>query len=769
MLRPGEAIAGYVIERLLGAGGMGEVYVARHPRLPRSDAVKVLAAQFSADPEYRARFEREADLAAGLSHPAIVKVHDRGEDQGRLWIAMELVEGVDLAQRLRTHGPLSAPEVARVARAVAGALDRANAQGLVHRDVKPANILLSRADDILLTDFGIARQLADVSNLTGTGMLIGTINYASPEQLSGQPVDGRSDQYSLACSVFHLLTGSAPFADDNPGQVILRHSTAAPPSVRATRPEASPEVDRVIARALAKVPADRYPSSSQFAEELDAALRLRTSRDQSTWVARAPSAPPAAPDPSRAVQGRRMPSRAMGWGIGAAVLFLVAVVTIVGMRLRGADEVGPTDAALALPRVSVTAQSPDLSVKPSGERWRQPSASGQPVGGTDEVVLYAGSGTVSVLDAENGTVRHRVEVGPLTPGECLFTASGRYAACRTEYPGNAAENGRADPDSYATVVIDTRAGVISGRLPAAAEIVTVGEVFATFLPERDDAATGSVIVTDVAGTVIWREDGVAAGLVRGSEVLSLQRNPVSGDPFSKAHFELRAIVTGKVVYQLTPDAVDPHTVWAPAWSAFPGGFAVHGDFYTVDGTKRAGAEPGWRIVASRPYAAAGDDPARDGNGERYAEPDTAAALPVMMRADMLAAFDPATGAMLWSRQVPKEASYGHGVAATGIGTKIVLRWTVVRETGSEDPSSRYRVAYAAFDAYTAEGVVLPENQVPWATDGSRLVHVARGGQGAITVLPTGTTTAQPVWSLDFGNSPVAAYAGRMYVGNRRVV
>jgi serine/threonine protein kinase len=143
VLESGTRFAGYVIERALGAGGMGEVYVARHPRLPRSDALKVLAPQLGSDPQFRARFEREADLATSLSHPAIVKVHDRGESEGRLWIAMELVDGVDLARRLREKGPFPAPEVASVVTMIADALDRAAGRGLVHRDVKPANILLS--------------------------------------------------------------------------------------------------------------------------------------------------------------------------------------------------------------------------------------------------------------------------------------------------------------------------------------------------------------------------------------------------------------------------------------------------------------------------------------------------------------------------------------------------------------------------------------------------------------------------------------------------
>jgi hypothetical protein len=271
-LHPGTVFAGYTIERLLGAGGMGEVYLARHPRLPRSDALKVLAAQFTTDPDFRARFEREADLAGALSHPAIVKVNDRGEFDGRLWMALELVEGTDLAQRLRAHGPLPVSEVASIAETVADALDFAGSRGLVHRDVKPANILLGDSGHVLLTDFGIARQAAEASELTGTGVTVGTVDFASPEQLSGYPLDPRSDQYSLACTVYALLTGHAPFADSNAGAVIIRHATAAVPSASAQRADLSPAVDRVLARALSKAPANRFPSSREFAAALGSAL-----------------------------------------------------------------------------------------------------------------------------------------------------------------------------------------------------------------------------------------------------------------------------------------------------------------------------------------------------------------------------------------------------------------------------------------------------------------------------------------------------------------
>ncbi|MGW0359068.1 protein kinase domain-containing protein [Nocardia nova] len=780
MLYSGELFAGYRIERVLGAGGMGEVYVARHPRLPRSDAVKVLPAQYAADPEYRARFEREADLAASLSHPAIVKVYDRGEYEGRLWIAMELVDGVDVAQRLAATGPFGIDEVIRIAETVAGALDRANAQGLVHRDVKPANILLSRDGDVLLTDFGIARQAAaGASDLTGTGVMIGTLNYASPEQLSAQPLDGRSDQYSLACTVFHVLTGDAPFADANPVVVVTRHATATPPSVRTARPHLHPDVDAVLARAMAKRPEARFASSSEFAAALGAALRAGTAGPpQGDPQAAIATVLAGQPEPSRGRSEAQTesptvlprtgaPSSGIRWGAGIAVLIVIAIVTVFVVRSAGSDEVGPTDAARALTRISVTPQSPDLSAEPTGKRW---SADGSelPIGGTDKVVLYNGTEKLDIIDVESGALLHSVGVGYISYAECVFTASGRYAGCRTEAGDSAAGTRDVNSDSYATLLIDTQAGVISGRLPAATEIVSAGETFATFEPEREGAGTGSVIAADVSGKVLWQADDIQPGLVHGSGVLSLQKNPVSGDPFSKAGFELRNIETGKVVYQVAPDHVQPNTVWAPDWLAYSGGFAIGADFFALDGTKRAGAGPGWRVVASQPYATQGDDPAPNGNDKRYAEPDTAPALPVMTNRGMLAAFDPATGSMLWSRQLPKEASYGHGVSVAGIGSKILIRWDTTTKSGSDYLENRYKLAYAWFDAYTAEGGVLPDNQVPWATDGSRVVTVARGGQGGITVVAAGTNR-QPVWSLDFGSSPIRTFAGRAYLSHSRIV
>jgi len=266
--------AGYRIVRLLGSGGMGEVYLAEHPRLPRRDALKVLPAEFSADSDYRERFVREADLAADLWHPHIVSVHDRGEHDGQLWISMNYVDGLDASGLLAArsgHG-LPADQVFRIVEAIAAALDYAHNQGLLHRDVKPANIMLSHADDeaeqrVLLTDFGIARNLGEISGLTATNMTVGTVAYAAPEQLLGEDLDGRADQYALAATTFHLLTGSHLFPHTNPAVVIGKHLNATPPTLAASRPELS-GLDPILALALAKNPNDRFGRCSDFARAL---------------------------------------------------------------------------------------------------------------------------------------------------------------------------------------------------------------------------------------------------------------------------------------------------------------------------------------------------------------------------------------------------------------------------------------------------------------------------------------------------------------------
>ncbi|WP_280457174.1 serine/threonine-protein kinase [Nocardia carnea] len=268
MLGVGASFAGYRIDGVLGKGGMGTVYLARHPRLPRSVALKLLNRELSTDPELVRRFEREADVIARLEHPAIVGVLDRGTDEGHLWIAMQYIRGTDAASwDAAAHPPATA---VRLLAETAAALDYAHSRGVLHRDVKPANILIAEADAFretraILTDFGIAR-LTDAAStkVTATGTFTATLAYGSPEQLSGEKVDHRSDQYSLACTLFALLSGHAPYASTNPGQVIMGHLSQPVPRLTAGRPDLPSGIDAVLERAMAKQRHDRYATCSEF-------------------------------------------------------------------------------------------------------------------------------------------------------------------------------------------------------------------------------------------------------------------------------------------------------------------------------------------------------------------------------------------------------------------------------------------------------------------------------------------------------------------------
>jgi len=272
-LEPGQTFAGYAILQRLGSGAMGEVYLAEHPRLPRRDALKVLAQQVSDDPTYRERFNREAQNAATLSHPNIVAVYDRGEYEGQLWISMAYIEGTDAGRLLQERYRKGMPpdEVVQIVAAVADALDYAHQRQLLHRDVKPANILLAELDSggwrAMLADFGIARRVDDSTSLTQTNMAVGTVAYAAPEQLMGLKLDGRADQYSLAATAFELLTGTHLYLDRNPAVVISQHVSAPPPEIADRKPELS-GLGPVLSKALAKSPGDRYDTCMDFANAL---------------------------------------------------------------------------------------------------------------------------------------------------------------------------------------------------------------------------------------------------------------------------------------------------------------------------------------------------------------------------------------------------------------------------------------------------------------------------------------------------------------------
>ena len=337
-LEKGAVFAGYTIAGLLGSGGMGEVYLAQHPRLPRLDALKILPTSLTEDADYRQRFNREADLAATLWHPNIVGLHDRGEFDGQLWITMDYVDGTDAARALRESSRLPEPDVLEIVTAVADALDYAHQRNLVHRDVKPANILLTKSDSdrrrILLADFGIARQADDISGLTATNMTVGSIAYAAPEQLMGGPIDGRADQYALAATAFHLFTGVPPYDHSNAAVIIGKHLTAPPPALSQHRPELA-RLDPVLAKAMAKDPAARYPRCRDFAHALGEALTGPAAYEHPTQAATA--WPPPAPveavtqasppwPPMPAIPYRPMPAAGRKWPAVVVPLILVALL-----------------------------------------------------------------------------------------------------------------------------------------------------------------------------------------------------------------------------------------------------------------------------------------------------------------------------------------------------------------------------------------------------------------------------------------------------------
>jgi serine/threonine-protein kinase len=268
----GSRIAGYRLEERIGQGGMAVVFRARDQRLGRLVALKILAPELAGDAEFQRRFTRESRAAAAIDDPHIVPVFAAGEADGVLFIAMRYVAGGDAHSLLNQEGPLPPDRVADIISPVASALDAAHRAGLVHRDVKPSNMLMDvlpgRPDHVYLSDFGLSKAVASTSGMTRAGAVMGTLDYISPEQIAGKPVDGRADQYALACSAFELLAGGPPFRRDEPTAAMYAHLSESPPKLASRRPGLPPEADGVLSRALAKAPGDRYASCGQFADAL---------------------------------------------------------------------------------------------------------------------------------------------------------------------------------------------------------------------------------------------------------------------------------------------------------------------------------------------------------------------------------------------------------------------------------------------------------------------------------------------------------------------
>jgi serine/threonine protein kinase len=272
VLKPGSTFAGYEVESVVGLGGIGILYRARQLRLDRPVALKLVESELARDPVVRERLRREARAVASLDHPNVVPLYEAGERDGTVYIVTRWVEGTELGTMIDRDGPMEPGRAARTAAQIAAALELAHEKGLVHRDVKPSNVILTPEDHVYLTDFGLAKRAETDPGLTAVDQMLGTVDYVAPEQIEGSEPDSRSDIYSLGCVLFEMLMGEAPFADQKGGMAKMwAQVNAVPPSVRERRPEVPPALDDVVRTAMAKLPGAR-PTAAAFRRSVLAAV-----------------------------------------------------------------------------------------------------------------------------------------------------------------------------------------------------------------------------------------------------------------------------------------------------------------------------------------------------------------------------------------------------------------------------------------------------------------------------------------------------------------
>jgi serine/threonine protein kinase len=374
-LSDGDEFAGYRIERRLGRGGMGILYLAVEPGLERRVALKLIAPEAAADEVFARRFAEESRIAAAIEHPNVVPIYAAGEEEGVPWIAMRYVAGSDLGRRVALEGRLFPPEAAELIAQIGNGLDAIHAAGLVHRDVKPANVLLSGdhgSAHAYITDFGVARNVATRSGLTQTGRFVGTLDYVAPEQISGGPVDARVDVYALGCLLFMLLTGEVPYPREGEAARLYAHLHDPPPAPSLYAPEVPMALDDVVVRAMSKEPDERYPSAGDLGRAAKAALGGGTvsvpertvatgaaatrERDAPTESTReAPSAPSTRKLPDEEAQGRGRRGLLVGGGsAAAAAVVLVAILASGGGGGGGTSSAGETTSSQTVARTKPT-------------------------------------------------------------------------------------------------------------------------------------------------------------------------------------------------------------------------------------------------------------------------------------------------------------------------------------------------------------------------------------------------------------------------------
>jgi len=370
-LPPGSASGPYRVVAPLGRGGMAAVYRAHDPALDRDVALKVLPAEFLHDPAFAARFKQEAQVAAKLEHPHIVPVHAFGIEQGRPWMAMRRLAGGSLAERVR-RGPLPPREAAEALRGVADALDYAHARGIVHRDVKPANVLLDEAGRAYLADFGIARMLEGSPVVTATGLIQGSPTYMAPEQAMGTKVDRLADVYSIGVMAFECLTGRAPYTGTTPVAILMKHVQEPVPEPAPA--ELAPALAAVVRRCLAKAPADRWPSAGAFAAALEQAAAGLTPAAGSGALPTLTVPPTPIPGLTRVSTRPSERRRAWPWAVASAL----ALAALVGGGLLAARRLRPPTPPV--PSAEVLAPTSTPSPPPT---TRRPERSATPVPGRE--------------------------------------------------------------------------------------------------------------------------------------------------------------------------------------------------------------------------------------------------------------------------------------------------------------------------------------------------------------------------------------------------
>jgi N-acetylneuraminic acid mutarotase len=654
-LEPGSLFAGYRIDGILDRGGMGLVYKATDVELERTVALKIIAPEHTQNPDAVTRFKSEARLAASLEHPNIVPIHRGGEYHGVLYLAMRYVPGTNLRQVI-DGGQLGLERVQRVVRSVASALDAAHERGLVHRDVKPANILITGGgpnEQIYLTDFGLTKKLGSPGSLTRTGAWVGTADYVAPEQIQGGAVDGRTDVYSLGCVLYEMLTGSVAYPKDNDMAKLWAHVQDPPPSPRLKRPELVEAFDEVVSRATAKDPNDRYAKASDFADAVDRAAAKQSSafgldavgaagaagaassadehdvfvsaptRDSAPQdrVAEPPPTPPPGDDgPEAAASGGRGARPRLVLAVAAVVLALGVLAAVL---LTGGD--GGNDEEAAPPAVA----GPVATKLPADLAWRpiaSPPFQRQYAAATavDGKLIVAGG--IGVKDASTTTKIYDPGTDSWTTGPGLPAAL--HHASAVTYEGEAVVIGGFIPGEELTSEQSDRVYALRGGTWAP-------------LPSLNHprAAAAAAVVGDKIVVVGGQADGK---LVPQTEVFDGERwTDVAEIPTPREH--LGAASDGRYLYAL-------------------GGRDLSADKSSTAIERYDPADDSWTELNAMPEAAGGLSAAYAG-GRVVAiggEGTTAAS-------DAVQAYD--IGDESWSR-LPALPRARHGVAVTAIGDTV---------------------------------------------------------------------------------------------------